>query len=132
MEAQLTIGAVLGGDITLLSGTATVGGAEMQRLPQHDDAVNALCLLPASSFGAPKDAELIASGGWDRRILIWNLATMAAHHRIDTSDPVYSMSVIGGAYLAAGVDWRNDAIIFLYDLSDGRCDRTQSFNFFNC
>ena len=39
MEAELTIGAVLGGDITLLSGTATVGGAEMQRLPQHDDAV---------------------------------------------------------------------------------------------
>ena len=35
MEAELTIGAVLGGDITLLSGTATVGGAEMQRLPQH-------------------------------------------------------------------------------------------------
>ena len=62
MEAELTIGAVLGGDITLLSGTATVGGAEMQRLPQHDGPVYALCLLPASSFGAPKDAELIASG----------------------------------------------------------------------
>ena len=60
MEAELTIGAVLGGDITLLSGTATVGGAEMQRLPQHNDGVSALCLLPASSFGAPKDAELIA------------------------------------------------------------------------
>ena len=120
MQAHLSIGAVLGGDITLLSGTATVGGAEIQRLPQHSGNANALCLVPASSFGAPKDAELIASGGDDRRILIWNLATMAAHHRIDTSGAVCSMSVIGDAYLAAGVG----STIFLHDVSDGRCVRT--------
>ena len=101
MEAELTIGAALGSGIDLLSGTATVGDAEMERLPQHNGAVRALCLLPASSFGAPKDAELIASGRGHRRILIWNLATMAAHHRIDTSGAVWSMSVIGDAYLAA-------------------------------
>ena len=88
----------------MLSGTATVGGAEMQRRPQHGNAVNALCLVPASSFGAPKDAELIASGGFDHaKSWIWNLSTMAAHHRIDTSRQVWSMSVIGDAYLAAGV-----------------------------
>ena len=120
MQAHLTIGAVLGGDITLLSGTATVGGAEMKRLPQHCYAVNALCLVPASSFGAPKDAELIASGGVDRRIRIWNLATMAAHHCIDTSGPVCSMSVIGDVYLAAGVGWGTDATICLYGLRNGR------------
>ena len=120
MEAELTVGAVLGGDITLLSGTATVGGAEMQRRRKHRDQVCALCLVPASSFGAPKDAELIASGGDDRRILIWNLATMAAHHRIDTSSTVWSMSVIGDVYLAAGVGWGTNATICLYGLSDGR------------
>ena len=49
----------------MLSGTATVGGAEMHRRPKHGGPVYALCLLPASSFGAPKDAELIASGAWD-------------------------------------------------------------------
>ena len=132
MEAELTIGAVLGGDITLLSGTATVGGAEMQRLPQHDDAVNALCLLPASSFGAPKDAELIASGGADRRILIWNLATMAAHHRIDTSGPVYGVcpSLVTRIWL---LEWTPP-----FPLRPERwplcakVDRTHRSNFFNC
>ena len=86
--------------------------------------LDALCLVPASSFGAPKDAELIASGGFDGQILIWNLATMAAHHRIDTSGDVWSMCVIGDAYLAAGVGEGNRRFnICLYDLSDGSCVR---------
>ena len=124
MEAELTIGAVLGCGIDLLSGTATVGGAEMQRLPQHYYPVLALCLVPASSFGAPKNSELIASGGSDDYcILIWNLTTMAAHHRIETSGIVWSMSVIGEAYLAAVVGFENNATTFLHDLSDGRCVR---------
>ena len=49
---------------------------------------------------------------------------MAAHHRIDTSGTVWSMSVIGDAYLAAGEGIYIDATISLYDLSDGRCVRT--------
>ena len=137
MEAELTIGAVLGGDIDF----DKRHGDRWRRLRCNGCLsiamyVGALCLVPASSFGAPKDAELIASGGDDRRILIWNLATMAAHHRIDTSGAVCSMSVIDDTYLAAGVDWGNDATICLYDLSDGRGVRTLTgptqSNFFNC
>ena len=49
---------------------------------------------------------------------------MAARHRIDTSSAVWSMSVIGDVYLAAGVGWGTNATICLYGLSDGRCVRT--------
>lgn len=84
-------------------------GKQRQRIKAHDHKIMALAVS--------LDARLLATGGWDRRVHLWDAVTGQKTLTIAATTPVNAVAFVGGGQILAIAG--HDGAIRLHRLSDG-------------
>lgn len=89
-------------------------GGLVATLTAHSATVNTLCTVEVPPAAGRPLRRLLASGGDDKIICLWDIAGGVGHATLDCGALVYALADLGGGFLCAGLQ---DGQIQVWDLT---------------